>query len=55
MTTWILVLWLQFPENYTEHSKYEKEKECRDAEYAWQRRLNAVGSKIVAECRKWRT
>ena len=50
--TWILVFWLQFPENYTQHSVYNTEKECRDAENVWNRRLRFVKSQIQAECRQ---
>lgn len=49
---WVLVFWLQFPQNYTEYSVYSTEKECRDAEQVWQRRLKIVKSEIVAECRQ---
>ena len=50
--TWILVFWLQFPENYTQHAVYTSEKECRDAENAWNRRLRIVKSQLQAECRQ---
>ena len=49
--TWILVFWLQFPENYAQHATFSTEKECRDAEYVWNKRLTIVKSKLVAECR----
>lgn len=52
MITWWLVFWLQTPENYTEHSRYSTERECRDAAQLWQRRFNIVSSKLVAECRE---
>lgn len=48
---WILVFWLQYPENYTVYTEYQTERECRDAEYLWQRRLTIVNSKLIAECR----
>jgi len=48
---WILVFWLQFPENNTTYTTYNSEKECRDAEYIWNKRLQIVKSKLVAECR----
>jgi len=50
--TWILVFWLQFPENYAQHAVYTSEKECRDAENAWNRRLRIVKSQLQAECRQ---
>jgi hypothetical protein len=49
--TWLLVFWIQFPENYTVHEVYTQERDCRDAEHAWNRRLRLVTSKITAECR----
>lgn len=52
MIEWVLVFWLEYPENYTEHAKYKTERECRDSEQLWQRRLNIVNSKLVAECRR---
>ena len=55
MITWILVFWISFPENYTQYEVYKSEKECRDAEYSWNKRLKAVKSQIQAECRKWHT
>lgn len=51
MISWALVFWLQFPENYTEHTSFKTERECRDAELVWNKRLNIVHSKLVAECR----
>lgn len=52
MVEWVLVFWLQYPENYTEYAKYRTERECRDAELMWQRRLNIVNSQLQAECRQ---
>ena len=49
--TWILVFWLNFPENYAVHQEYRSERECRDAETLWNRRLRLVKSDIQAECR----
>lgn len=52
MIEWLLVFWLQYPENLVEHSKYTTERECRDAEQLWQRRFNIVNSKLKAQCRE---
>ena len=52
MISWVLVFWLQYPENYTEYNQFKSERECRDAEYVWQRRLNIVKSQLIAECRQ---
>jgi hypothetical protein len=52
MIEWLLVFWLQYPENLVEHSKYTTERECRDAEQLWQRRFNIVNSKLRAQCRE---
>ena len=52
MVTWALVFWLQYPENYVEHSRYTLERDCRDAEQLWTRRFMIVKSRLVAECRK---
>ncbi len=49
--SWILVFWLHYPENYTVLTKYSTERECRDAEYSWNRRLQVVRSELKAECR----
>jgi hypothetical protein len=49
---WALVFWLQYPENYTEYARYHTERECRDAEQLWQRRLRLVDSQLQAECRQ---
>lgn len=49
---WYLVFWLQMPENYTVYADYAKERDCRDAEYVWNRRLRAVHSSLQAECRR---
>ncbi len=52
MFTWVLVFWLQMPENYTRYDQYRTERECRDAEQLWQRRFHIVNSQLQAECRK---
>lgn len=49
--TWILVFWLAYPENHSVLHEYMTERECRDAEQVWQRRLTIVNSKLIAECR----
>ncbi len=49
---WYLVFWLANPANSTEYAEYSTERACRDAEYVWNRRLQAVGSEIRAECRR---
>ena len=49
--TWILVFWLVYPENHSVLHEYVTERECRDAEQAWQRRLRMVQSQLIAECR----
>ena len=54
MITWILVFWLQTPENLVEHTEHKTERECRDAQELWQRRFNLVGSQLKAECRSRR-
>lgn len=36
----------------TVYQEYPSERLCRDAELLWQRRLNIVKSKLVAECRR---
>ena len=54
MIEWILVFWLENPANYTEYAKYKTERECRDAELLWTRRLTMVNSKLIAECRERR-
>ena len=51
MVEWIMVFWLETPLNYTEYARYRTERECRDSEQVWQRRLNMVKSKLIAECR----
>ena len=53
MIEWILVFWLEYPENYTEYAKYRTERECRDAEQLWRRRFTMVGSELRAECRPY--
>jgi|LakMenEpi03Aug12_release.lakeMendotaPanAssembly.Ray.scaffolds.fasta_scaffold377083_2 hypothetical protein len=49
--TWILVFWLTYPENYAVHQQFKNERECRDAENVWNKRLTMVKSDIRAECR----
>jgi len=49
--TWILVFWLTYPENYAVHQQFKNERECRDAENVWNKRLTLVKSDIRAECR----
>lgn len=49
--TWILVFWLAYPENHSVMQEYVTKRECKDAEQAWQRRLQTVRSPIIAECR----
>jgi hypothetical protein len=50
MITWVLVFWLNTPDNYTVYEKYSSEKVCRDEEQKWNRRLQIVKSKINASC-----
>jgi hypothetical protein len=50
--SWILVFWLQFPENYTVYTTYQSEIQCKDAEQMWNRRLALVKSQMQAECRR---
>jgi len=52
MMLWVLVFWLQYPENSVEHSVYSTERECRDNQQLWQRRFDIVKSKLVSECRR---
>lgn len=50
---WILIFWLQIPENYTEYwQQYRSELECRDSAELWNRRFRLVGSQLRAECRE---
>jgi hypothetical protein len=50
--TWILVFWLQFPENFTVYDKFATEQKCVESAQAWDRRLRTVKSKLVVECRE---
>ena len=52
MMLWVLVFWLQYQENYTQHSEYATERECRDHQQLWQRRFDIVKSQLRAECRE---
>lgn len=52
MIQWVLVFWLQLPGNYSEYTVYKTERECRDAEQVWNRRLQLVKSQLIAECRE---
>lgn len=50
--SWFLVFWLQHPQNYAEYTQFKTERECKDSQLAWQRRLDIVKSKLIAECRE---
>ena len=49
--SWILVFWLQFPENSATHDRYVSEAKCLESARAWDARLRAVRSKMNVECR----
>lgn len=48
---WVLVFWLNFPENFAVHQEFRSERECRDRAQVWNRRFAIVKSDLVAECR----
>lgn len=48
---YILVFWLQTPDNFAEHNQYKSQYECDQAVIAWNQRLQKVNSKLIAECR----
>ena len=48
---WVLVFWLNFPENFAVHQEFHSERECRDRAQVWNRRFAIVKSDLVAECR----
>jgi len=50
--SWVLVFWLQFPENFTVYEKFATEQKCTESAQAWDRRLRIVKSKLVVECRE---
>jgi hypothetical protein len=50
--TWILVFWLQFPENFTVYDKFATEQKCVESARVWDQRLRIVKSKLVVECRE---
>jgi|688.fasta_scaffold163543_3 hypothetical protein len=49
--TWVLVFWIQFPENFTIYEKFPNELKCLESAKTWNARLRAVNSKMNAECR----
>ncbi len=49
--TWMLVFWLQTPNNFAEHNKFNTEAQCRAEQQVWQYRLDKVKSQLVADCR----
>ena len=49
--TWLLVFWIQFPENFTVYEKFATEQKCVESAQAWDRRLRAVKSQMIVECR----
>ncbi len=52
IASWVLVFWIQYPENFTTYTTYDSEIKCKEAEQVWSRRLQLVKSKMQSECRK---
>ena len=50
--TWLLVFWLEVPENYTVYTRYESESKCVEMARIWNSRLQKVNSKLICECRQ---
>ena len=49
--TWVLVFWLNFPENFVVHEELRSERECNDKAQVWNRRFTIVKSDLRAACR----
>ena len=50
--SWLLVFWLQVPENSATHDRYPTEAKCLESARVWDSRLRAVKSKLMVECRQ---
>ena len=50
--TWLLVFWIQYPDNFTIYETLSTEKQCVELVQVWDKRLRAVNSRIVVECRQ---